>query len=310
MDKSRSDEGVVPVESVQIPAALADVEREHERADLVALLDPHEAIVEVAPVDPEEAARERERVRHRERSARKRAVGPRSSLRYSKRELEIEKAMNADLEHIQRPKTRGECAGIERPCPFVSCRYHLYLEASKSGAIRFNFPDIEVDQMTESCVLDVADRQGEQVEKIAELMNLTRERIRQLEVAAFEKMKTMGIVGEIRALVDEGPVGKRRLHVVQPDPDAAFDEEDLALERLAEERAERERVRAASLSAEGEEEDREERELEADADRLDEAEQTRGEPSAVSDDLSEPSGVRLIEGRELESELDLAVNDG
>lgn len=25
----------------------------------------------------------------------------------------------------ERPKTRGECYGMPRPCPFVSCRYHL-----------------------------------------------------------------------------------------------------------------------------------------------------------------------------------------
>ena len=26
---------------------------------------------------------------------------------------------------LERPKTRGECADMPRPCPFLSCRYHL-----------------------------------------------------------------------------------------------------------------------------------------------------------------------------------------
>ena len=28
---------------------------------------------------------------------------------------------------VERPKTRGECENGQRPCPFVSCKWHLYL---------------------------------------------------------------------------------------------------------------------------------------------------------------------------------------
>jgi len=83
-----------------------------------------------------------------------------------------------------RPLTRGECEGGHRPCPFVSCRHHLFLDASSKGSIKLNFPDLEVEAMTESCSLDVADRGGATPERVGEVMNLTRERVRQLTVKA------------------------------------------------------------------------------------------------------------------------------
>ncbi len=36
---------------------------------------------------------------------------------------------------IVRPKTRGECASGPRPCPWVSCRHHLYLDVDKNGSV-------------------------------------------------------------------------------------------------------------------------------------------------------------------------------
>src|SRR5690606_13386704 len=82
-----------------------------------------------------------------------------------------------------RPKVRGDCAGGERPCPFVSCKYHLYLDVTPAGSVKINFPDLEVWELPETCALDVADVERKnplEVEKIADLMNLTRERIRQI----------------------------------------------------------------------------------------------------------------------------------
>jgi hypothetical protein len=81
----------------------------------------------------------------------------------------------------ERPRTRGEC-GTERPCPFVSCRYHLYLEVNpETGTIRICFPDREPWELEHSCSLDVADEGGMTLEAVAETLNVTRERIRQLE---------------------------------------------------------------------------------------------------------------------------------
>lgn len=90
----------------------------------------------------------------------------------------------------ERPKTRGECGNVERPCPFVSCKHHLYLDVNpQTGSMKLNFPDLEPHQLLESCSLDVADRGGITLEEVGELMNFTRERTRQLEVRALLKLQ-------------------------------------------------------------------------------------------------------------------------
>jgi hypothetical protein len=89
-----------------------------------------------------------------------------------------------------RPQTRAECQGVQRPCPYVSCAHHLYLDINPaSGAIKLNFPHLEVWEMKETCALDVADRGGITLEEVGEILNLTRERIRQVEVRGLGKMR-------------------------------------------------------------------------------------------------------------------------
>jgi hypothetical protein len=91
---------------------------------------------------------------------------------------------------IDRPQTRSECLDMPRPCPFVSCSHHLYLDVNpESGAIKLNFPHLEVWEMEQTCALDVADRGGITLEEVGEILNLTRERIRQVEVRGLSKMK-------------------------------------------------------------------------------------------------------------------------
>jgi len=88
-----------------------------------------------------------------------------------------------------------------RPCGFVSCRHHLYLGVNeRTGSIKLNFPGLEVWDLPESCALDVADRGEMTLEAVGELMNLTRERVRQLETSALEKLKALSEL----AAVNEG----------------------------------------------------------------------------------------------------------
>jgi hypothetical protein len=73
-----------------------------------------------------------------------------------------------------------------RPCPFVGCEHHLYLDV-EDGHLRYMFPDREVDQLAETCSLDVAMRgaqpgeqngQGAGWNETAALVNLTGEGMR------------------------------------------------------------------------------------------------------------------------------------
>lgn len=87
------------------------------------------------------------------------------------------------------PTTRADCHKMPRPCLFVSCRHHLYLDINPyTGSVKFNFPDKEVWELEETCSLDVAERGGITLEEIGDIMNLTRERIRQLELRGLAKL--------------------------------------------------------------------------------------------------------------------------
>ena len=86
--------------------------------------------------------------------------------------------------------TPAQCREDKRPCLYVSCRYHLYLDVNPmTGSIKINFPDKEVWQLEQTCALDVAERGGITLEEVGDIMNLTRERIRQVEVSGLDKLR-------------------------------------------------------------------------------------------------------------------------
>ena len=109
----------------------------------------------------------------------------------TKEQLKLGRMLYPVVDH-NRPKSRAECQGAERPCPFVSCKHHLYLDVNpETGSIKLNFPDVEVWEMGETCALDIAERGGITLEEVGEIMNLTRERIRQLEMSGLTKLAEM-----------------------------------------------------------------------------------------------------------------------
>jgi hypothetical protein len=177
--------------------------------------------------------------REQRRSRRKRDVRARtiSVKRLSKAELERGRLLYPEDTASMRPKTRAECLDGPRPCPFVSCAHHLYLDVSpRTGAIKLNFPDLEVTEMTETCALDVADRGGTTLEEVGAIMNLTRERIRQVEVKGLAKLQALSDMSALRDYVDEGPVGKRKLPVISTrDLDKELADEKARLAAEAEE---------------------------------------------------------------------------
>jgi hypothetical protein len=169
--------------------------------------------------------------REQRRSRRKRDIRARtiSVKRMTKRELEIGRLLYPEDDYAK-PNTRAECVDGPRPCPYVSCKHHLYLDVSaRTGAIKLNFPDLEVWDMNETCALDIADRGGTTLEEVGAIMNLTRERIRQVEVKALAKLDALEQMKSLRDYVDEGPIGKRRLPVLSAKK-ASSDEEDESIE--------------------------------------------------------------------------------
>jgi len=112
--------------------------------------------------------------------------------RLTKEELRIGALLYPERSYW-RPKSRGECANVARPCPYVSCKHHLYIDVNPAtGSIKINFPDLEVWELRHSCALDVAQTGGITLEEVGEILNLTRERIRQVEVRGLLKLKEAG----------------------------------------------------------------------------------------------------------------------
>jgi hypothetical protein len=103
--------------------------------------------------------------------------------------------------HDDRPKTRGECMDGPRPCPWMSCRYHLGLELQLAPSgnavtdavpIRYHDPE-SLDQMAQTCALDVADEGGHTLDEVGALTDRTRERIRQIEEMATTRRVWRGV---------------------------------------------------------------------------------------------------------------------
>lgn len=100
----------------------------------------------------------------------------------------------ADL--VPHPRLRGECLRGPRPCPLVGCLYNNYLEVRRNPGeaprIKILHPSRLPEDMPprESCSLDMADSGPHTLKEVADVLGLTRERIRQIEVRALQKVVT------------------------------------------------------------------------------------------------------------------------
>lgn len=163
---------------------------------MIAIAQP--AFRPLVPVPP---APRRERVSPRTLGLGARTVGVKKLTRAV---LAVDAGLEVD---IPRPQTRGDCIDDERPCIWVGCKYHLYLDVNpENGSIQLNFPHLEPWELAHTCVLDFAGRPGyvasdEQgringslafehtLEEVGAALNVTRERIRQLEAKALAKLR-------------------------------------------------------------------------------------------------------------------------
>lgn len=108
-----------------------------------------------------------------------------------------------------RPRTRLDCAGGERPCSRLSCRHHLALDVRETGTITspliaWSLSERDSDEaaerwidavtdalafMPDTCSLDVADRGEHTLHEVGEVLRMTRERARQVEAMGLRKAK-------------------------------------------------------------------------------------------------------------------------
>ena len=113
-----------------------------------------------------------------------------SSSRLTREDLKFAAAING-WSPPARPQVRGDCVGGPRPCPLVGCAHNLYLDVMEAGSIKFNRPDLDPWDVPPdcSCALDVADEGGHTLERVAAIVNMTRERVRQVETITLRKLR-------------------------------------------------------------------------------------------------------------------------
>jgi len=138
---------------------------------------------------------------------------PRIGTHYKKRQAQKAKTLkggNPDQEELplptrkpgrSLPMTRGECANEQRPCPYVSCRHHLYSnETPLTGDLSLTYPELNdireeffpgvpPEKMPKTCSLDQAARGGLKSKTVAKLMNVSTTTIENIEAVALRKFK-------------------------------------------------------------------------------------------------------------------------
>lgn len=112
---------------------------------------------------------------------------------------------------MRRPRTWGECAGSEEPCPWYGCRYHLGVEVTPTGGLRVTddsrggYSTVTLAQLRsmseaewdtrigallahmdarDTCLLRLASQGPLTLDAIAERLNVTKQRVDQVRAEA------------------------------------------------------------------------------------------------------------------------------
>lgn len=97
----------------------------------------------------------------------------------------------------RRPTKRSECPPPDQQCPWVSCRYHLALDAAGKKRPRvkvWTHPD-DWTANTPTCALHVAEQGAHTLLDIGAILgDISRERVRQIEQSAQAKLSKVGII--------------------------------------------------------------------------------------------------------------------
>jgi hypothetical protein len=142
---------------------------------------------------------------------------------------------------VRKPRTWGECeaAGLGQkgaPCPFLSCKYNLLVDVSPAGGLVIRtapgfgaagasteagvlpasidcIEDVDLPEDRCTCALAAVAAEPT-LEDVGEMMNLTRERVRQIESRAIAKATTLPgmkpaerekLVAQIKDGIEEPP---------------------------------------------------------------------------------------------------------
>jgi hypothetical protein len=105
--------------------------------------------------------------------------------------IDFDQITDEELELLIRtskPRIREDC-GSERPCPFVSCRYHLKYDIDENGDLIDNFPHVPIEKMMHSCALDLADEKEFTPYQISRLTKIKVDEVLEILDRSFEQME-------------------------------------------------------------------------------------------------------------------------
>lgn len=123
------------------------------------------------------------------------ALHPRDMPRLKRAEVEAGEWLPANH---KRPQTRAECGNAPRPCPYVGCRYHLFLTVTPAGGIKMPYGEdvAAIKEMSDTCALDVAERGGMELGEMARLLRLTLEGVLLIVNSAYGRLALTDVVRE------------------------------------------------------------------------------------------------------------------
>ena len=99
-------------------------------------------------------------------------------------------ALETTIALYERPQTRQDClpggCNGERPCPWASCRHHLFVDVTRAGGLRLTAPGVELEDFEgPTCALDLAEEGWHTLSEIGAAIATTRERVRKVEAQAL-----------------------------------------------------------------------------------------------------------------------------
>jgi hypothetical protein len=112
---------------------------------------------------------------------------------------ELTTSLGKGRAYQRRPKILADCETGIGPCPWVSCRYNLFIDVvpvpgrpDRPPIVKLTWPGREIDSVGETCALRVAARRGLTHDAVGALMNLTPQRAEQLESIALANLLAAG----------------------------------------------------------------------------------------------------------------------
>lgn len=174
--------------------------------DLLGPLDEHAESTDASPVvdetkiafDLEGDGSVHRRIARPALGERSKCIRPKQMIRQRDAAITADLAPELAVLDRLRPRTRAECAGVPRPCPFAGCRYHLALDINpNNGSLKLNRPDREIWELEHTCALDVAEEGEHTLEQVGVILNVTREGLRLIQEESLDGLRGTRAVNAI-----------------------------------------------------------------------------------------------------------------